>query len=74
MNIERKESDFFSKLTLIDDDLTLVFFEKAGVSPPDTSIFTYRFIMRNTNSGEEIGGINIKAGYTENIINSTLVN
>jgi predicted acetyltransferase len=69
MDIEKKEADFFSTLTLMDNDLILVFFQKANVAPPDTSIFTYRFAMKNKNSGDGMGGINIKAGYTENIIN-----
>jgi hypothetical protein len=54
----KKESDFFYNLALIDNDLSLPFLEKTNVSAPDTSIFTYRFTMKNTHSGEEMGEIN----------------
>ena len=63
----KNESAFISNLSLVDEDLTLVFIEKVLVSPPDTDIFAYRFTMNHTASGQAMGGINIKAGYTENI-------
>jgi len=56
-----------SNLLLKDDDLHLHFKEIKPVSEPDTNIFAFHFSMQNTMTREEMGGINIKAGYTENI-------
>lgn len=53
---------------LIDDDLELIFVEKRFAIAPDNEIPVYGFIMQNRGSGLEMGAINIKAGYTENII------
>lgn len=67
MLTERKE-DFFSRIQLVDNELVLLFTGKERVSPPDMDIFEYRFSMNNAETGDEMGQINIKAGYTENII------
>lgn len=55
-------------MDLKDGELKLVFTHKVPVSEPDTGIFGYYFSMMNTLSGEEMGTINIRAGYTENIV------
>ncbi|MBF0546592.1 MAG: hypothetical protein HQM08_19255 [Candidatus Riflebacteria bacterium] len=60
--------DFINAAYLIDDDLKLAFIEKTYTSPPDLSVPVYKFRMESSFSGEEIGGINLRAGYTENII------
>ena len=45
----------------------LVLLVKKPVSAPDSGIPGYAFLMRNTASGAEMGRINLRAGYTENI-------
>lgn len=62
------ESFNFYNLNLRDDDLKLVFTQRTPVSEPDMEITAYHFLMRNALTDEEMGGINIKAGYTENIV------
>jgi predicted acetyltransferase len=42
---------------------------KKQVTEPDNKIEAYCFTMINSFTGNEIGEINIKAGYTENIVN-----
>ena len=67
--LKEAENDYFHKFPLIDNELKLIYIGKDNVSEPDNHLFAYRFIMSNIESQEEMGGINIKAGYTENIIN-----
>jgi predicted acetyltransferase len=56
-------------ITLSDGELTLRFDGKKQVTEPDNEIQAYCFTMINSSTGNEMGGINIKAGYTENIVN-----
>jgi tagatose 1,6-diphosphate aldolase len=56
------------KMDLRDAELRLLFTHVTPVSEPDTGIPAYCFSMRNASADEVMGGINIKAGYTENII------
>lgn len=68
MRSEESEKAFFDNLLLVDHDLSLTFAGKEGVSPPDTDVVAYHFTMNHACTGEKMGRINIKAGYTENII------
>lgn len=65
---EKSVKAFFNNLVLVDQDLSLEFAGKERVSSPDTDVVAYHFTMKHTRTGEEMGRINIKAGYTENII------
>ncbi|MBN1603190.1 MAG: hypothetical protein JW915_16395 [Chitinispirillaceae bacterium] len=56
-----------SNHSLKDDDLRLYFKEIKPATEPDTSVSAYHFSMQNIMTNEEMGGINIKTGYTENI-------
>lgn len=47
--------------------MRLLFKEIKPVTEPDTNVSAYHFSMQNTLTNEEMDGINIKAGYTENI-------
>jgi predicted acetyltransferase len=62
------ESFDFHNFNPYDDDLKLVFTQSTPVSEPDTEISAYHFLMRNAESDEDMGAINIKAGYTDNIV------
>lgn len=64
-----KENEYFKNMHLIDKELELIYIGKNNISEPDNHLFAYRFVMKNVESHEEMGGINIKGGYTENIIN-----
>jgi tagatose 1,6-diphosphate aldolase len=52
---------------MIDTDLELILLERKPVSDPDSEIPGYFFLMRNVQSGLDMGSINLRAGYTENI-------
>ncbi|ESQ14152.1 MAG TPA: hypothetical protein DIW77_16875 [Chromatiaceae bacterium] len=52
---------------MTDDDLQLTLIEKGMTSTPDSEVPVYKFRMINTDSGKEMGGINLRAGFTENI-------
>jgi predicted acetyltransferase len=52
---------------MVDGDLELVLLEQKPVSDPDSAIPGYSFLMRSPASGAEMGRINLRAGYTENI-------
>lgn len=67
--MQHDEINYLSQLKLIDDELELVFSERKRVTAPDNNLFAYHFKMKNKKSGDEMGEINIKAGYNENIIN-----
>jgi predicted acetyltransferase len=67
---QKKEAlDSILKSLMVDDDLHLVFLEQKKVSEPDTDVDAYFFKMKSLQTGEEMGGINIRAGYTENMVN-----
>ncbi len=68
MESKKDEITLITELKLHDDDLELVFSEKGKVNPPDADVDVYRFKMISRISGEIMGDINIKAGYTENIV------
>ena len=59
--------DYLKKTPLIDNELQLILSEKGMTSAPDSNISVYKFRMININSSQEMGGINLRAGYTENI-------
>lgn len=63
-----REDRFIENLVMVDEELSLRFAGKERVSPPDTDVVAYHFTMIHTRTGEEMGRINIKARYTENII------
>ncbi len=50
-----------------DGNLRLVLKEKGLASEPDTIVPVYKFKMIHAHSGREMGEINLRAGYTENI-------
>jgi tagatose 1,6-diphosphate aldolase len=52
---------------LIDEDLRLVLVKQGMASEPDSTITVYKYKMKNVHSGAEMGEINLRAGYTENI-------
>jgi predicted acetyltransferase len=58
----------FNTLNLREADLKLVFTHQAPASEPDSGIPAYHFSMRSTETDEELGSINIRTGYTENIV------
>src|SRR4051812_21109848 len=64
-NIGPEASPLHSKM--VDGDLELSLIEQKPVSDPDSNIPGYFFLMKNSESGIEMGGINLRAGYTENI-------
>lgn len=55
-------------ILLTDDELKLRFEGKKQVTEPDNEIQAYYFSMINQITEKKMGGINIKAGYTENIL------
>jgi hypothetical protein len=61
------EIEYLNKIKLVDDELQLAFIKKDQTSAPDNDIPVYRFQMINVHSLLEMGEINIRAGYTENI-------
>lgn len=69
MNLPDKEQDLLSNSDFfIDDELQLIIIEKTITSKPDDTIPVYRFQMINRFTKEDIGGITLKAGYTDNIV------
>ena len=52
---------------LIEEELRLILKETGLASEPDTTVPVYKFKMVHTRSGVEMGEINLRAGYTENI-------
>ncbi len=50
-----------------DRDLKLVLIEKATASEPDSTVPVYKFKMIHAVSDREMGEINLRAGFTENI-------
>jgi len=50
-----------------DRDLELVLNEKTMATEPDATVPVYKFKMIHAHSGREMGEINLRAGYTENI-------
>jgi len=68
MRLVKNKKAFINNLLLVDQDLSLEYAGIERVSPPDTNVVAYHFTMKHTCTGEEMGRINIKAGYTENII------
>lgn len=50
-----------------DRDFELVLNEKTMATEPDATVPVYKFKMIHAHSGREMGEINLRAGYTENI-------
>jgi tagatose 1,6-diphosphate aldolase len=59
--------EFLNNADLVDNDLKLAFMQKGITSAPDIAVPVYQFQMMNVLSSDEMGGINLRAGYTENI-------
>lgn len=62
-----KDIDYLNKKLLIDKELRLTFSQKDYCSAPDDNIPVYTFKMTDINSSQEMGGINLRVGITENI-------
>jgi predicted acetyltransferase len=60
--------EFLQQSTMIDGDLKLHFLGKTITTPPDTILPVYKFMMVNSLSGAEMGGITLREGYTDNVI------
>jgi predicted acetyltransferase len=60
--------EYLKSLKLVDGDLELVFTGREKATEPDAEIDSYKFAMLNRATGESIGGINLRAGFTENIV------
>ena len=56
-----------SKTIMVDGDLKLLLAKIQDVTPPDQTLKAFYFNMINVDSNLKMGGINIKAGYTQNI-------
>jgi predicted acetyltransferase len=61
-------SSKIEELNFEDGELRLRFCGRKQATEPDTEISVYHFSMVNSSSHVEMGGINIRAGYTENIV------
>ncbi len=66
-DISEKALDFLDRTKRIDGYLRLRFIVREMTSPPEVKIPVYKFRMVNAESGELMGEINLRAGFTENI-------
>jgi len=56
--------EFYDPGPLIDDDLELVLLETFSGDPTRNWVPSYRFAMRRVGCEEQIGGIDLRVGYT----------
>jgi tagatose 1,6-diphosphate aldolase len=69
MSEQNSIDSIIEAMQLLDNELKLRFEGKKQVTEPDNNIQAYCFSMVNLMTEKEMGGINIKVGYTENIVN-----
>jgi tagatose 1,6-diphosphate aldolase len=62
-----QDIDYLNSAEMTDGELQLTLIEKVMTSKPDSEVPVYKFQMINTDSRQEMGEINLRAGFTENI-------
>lgn len=60
---------FLNGFRQVDGNLSLEFHRRDKTTAPDNKIFSYKFKIIDTDTGQEAGNINLKAGYSKNIVN-----
>ena len=66
--LKDRDISYLKALQLVDDELKLVFKEKKQTTKPDDRVAVYYFDMIHAETGAKMGFINVKAGYTDNIV------
>ena len=54
-------------MSLINEQIALELTSEGWASPPDTDVPNYRFRIVRVSTGDEMGHISLRAGFTENI-------